>query len=145
MFHHSVKLLVLSLTGVELSESCLYEKLIHCALNQETSDLRVSPTILGERHDPLRLGQVTNISNTNLSLGHLTRALCRGVLDNITSMMPPERLQEAGVSRIVASGSAIARNEVLRQELERAFPQPVLYGQNADSAAGVAMILSDRH
>ncbi|XP_044078036.1 sedoheptulokinase [Siniperca chuatsi] len=129
--------------GAELSDSCLYEKLIHCALNQETSDLRVSPTILGERHNPLCLGQVTNISATNLSLGHLTRALCRGVLDNITSMMPAEHLQQAGVSRIVGSGSAIARNEVLRQEVEKAFPQPVVYGQNADSAVGVAMVLCD--
>ncbi|XP_044226631.1 sedoheptulokinase isoform X1 [Thunnus albacares] len=130
--------------GAELNEPCLYEKLICSALNQETSDLRVSPTILGERHNPLCLGQVTDISASNLSLGHVTRALCHGVLDNITSMMPAERLQQAGVSRIVGSGSALARNEVLRQEVERAFPQPVVYGQNADSAVGVAMVLCDR-
>lgn len=103
----------------------------------------MSPTILGERHNPLCLGQVTNISPTNLSLGHLTRALCCGILDNITSMMPAEHLQQAGVSRIVGSGSTIARNEVLRQEVEKAFPQPVVYGQNADSAVGVAMVLCD--
>uniref|UniRef100_UPI0037E80944 sedoheptulokinase n=1 Tax=Semicossyphus pulcher TaxID=241346 RepID=UPI0037E80944 len=129
--------------GSELGDSCLYEKLIHCALSQETSDLRVSPTVLGERHNPLCLGQVTNISTTNLSLGHVTRALCRGVLDNITSMMPPERLQQAGVCRLVGCGSALVRNEVLRQEVEKAFPQPVVYGQNADSAVGVAMVLCD--
>lgn len=129
------------LAGAELSDSCLYERLIHCALNQESSDLRMSPTILGERHNPLCLGQVANISPTNLSLGHITRALCRGILDNITSMMPAECLQQAGVSRIVGSGSAIARNEVLRQEVEKVFPQPVVYGQNADSAVGVAMVL----
>ncbi|XP_034538788.1 sedoheptulokinase [Notolabrus celidotus] len=129
--------------GAELSDSCLYEKLINCALNQDTSDLRVSPTILGERHDPLCLGQVTEISTTNLSLGHVTRALCRGVMDNITSMMPAECLQQAGVSRIVGSGSALARNEVLKQEVEKAFLQPVVYGQNADSAVGVAMVLCD--
>lgn len=132
-----------SLAGVEMSDSCSYEKLINCALNQETSELSVSPTLLGERHAPLCLGQVTNISPTNLSLGHVTRALCRGVLHNITSMMPAERLQQAGVCRIVGSGSAIARNEVLRQEVEKAFPQPVVYGQNADSAVGVAMVLCD--
>ncbi|XP_041656646.1 sedoheptulokinase [Cheilinus undulatus] len=129
--------------GAELSDSSLYEKLISSALNQKTSDLRVSPTILGERHDPLSLGQVTNISTNNLSLGHVTRALCRGVLDNITSMMPSERLQQAGVKRIVGSGSAIARNEVLRQEVEKAFSQPVVYRQNTDSAVGVAMVLCD--
>lgn len=121
----------------------MYEKLIDCGLNAGTSDLRVSPTILGERHNPLGLGQVANISPANLSLGHLTRALCRGVLDNLTSMMPAERLEQAGVSRIVGSGSAIARNEVLRQEVEKAFTQPVVYGQNADSAVGAAMVLCD--
>nr|XP_040036055.1 sedoheptulokinase isoform X1 [Gasterosteus aculeatus aculeatus] len=129
--------------GAEVSDTGLYEKLIDCGLNAGTSDLRVSPTILGERHNPLGLGQVANISPANLSLGHLTRALCRGVLDNLTSMMPAERLEQAGVSRIVGSGSAIARNEVLRQEVEKAFTQPVVYGQNADSAVGAAMVLCD--
>ncbi|XP_022062798.1 sedoheptulokinase [Acanthochromis polyacanthus] len=130
--------------GVEPTDSCFYEKLINCALNQETSDLTVNPTILGERHNPLCLGQVTNISASNLSLGHVIRALCRGIVSNITSMMPAERLQQAGVRRIVGSGSALARNEVLRQEVEKAFPQELVYGQNADSAVGVAMVLCDR-
>lgn len=106
--------------------------------------MMVSPTILGERHDPLRLGEVTNISASNLSLGHVFRALCRGVVSNVTSMMPLEHLQRAGLRRIVGSGSALARNEVLRQEVERAFPLQVVYGQNADSAVGVAMVLRDR-
>lgn len=136
--------LIFSLAGGELTDSFVYEKLIGCALNQETSDLRVTPTILGERHNPLYLGKVTNICASNLSLGHVTRALCRGVLDNITSMMPAERLQQAGVTRIVGTGSALARNEVLRQEVEKAFPQPVIYGENADSAVGVTLVLCDR-
>lgn len=59
-------------------------------------------------------------------------------------MMPVERLQQAGVRRIVGSGSALARNEALRQEVEKAFPLQVVYGQNADSALGVAMVLCDR-
>ncbi|KAM9847092.1 sedoheptulokinase [Aulostomus maculatus] len=130
--------------GVEPSDQCLYEKLICCALKQDSSDLRVSPTILGERHAPLCLGQVANISASSLSLGHIFRALCCGLLVNITSMMPAEHLQQAGISRIVGSGSALARNQVLRQEVEKAFTQPVVYGQNADSAVGVAMVLCDR-
>ncbi|XP_054899439.1 sedoheptulokinase [Poeciliopsis prolifica] len=130
--------------GVEQRDMCMYEKLIGSALNQESSDLMVSPTILGERHDPLRLGQVTNISASNLGLGHVFRALCRGVVSNVTAMMPMEHLQRAGVRRLVGSGSALARNKVLRQEVERAFPLQVVYGQNADSAVGVAMALCDR-
>lgn len=129
--------------GVELSSSGWYEKLIGCALNQETTDLKVSPTILAERHAPLRLGQVTNISTSNLSLGHVTRALCRGVVENLTFMMPVESLQRAGVQRVIGSGAALTRNQVLRQEVERAFPLPVVYGQNADSALGAAMAICD--
>ncbi|XP_035638122.1 sedoheptulokinase isoform X1 [Oncorhynchus keta] len=129
---------------VEVSDSSLYEKLIRCALGVDSSDLRVSPTILGERHDPLSLGQVSNIHPSNLSLGHMTRAVCRGVLDNITSMMHPVFLLEAGVQRIKGSGSALSRNAVLRQEAERAFPLPVEYGQDVDSAVGVAIVFHDR-
>uniref|UniRef100_A0A673B3H2 Sedoheptulokinase n=2 Tax=Sphaeramia orbicularis TaxID=375764 RepID=A0A673B3H2_9TELE len=129
--------------GAELSSSSFYEKLIGCALNQETTDLRVSPTLLGERHAPFHLGQVTNISASNLSLGHVTRALCRGVVENLTSMMPAESLRRAGVRKLIGSGAALARNQVLRQEVERAFPLPVVYRQNADSALGAAMAICD--
>lgn len=130
--------------GAEMIDASVYEKLIGCALNQEISDLNVHPTILGERHNPLCLGQVTNISPFNLSLGHVMRALCQGVVTNITSMMPADRLQRAGVKRLVGSGTALARNQVLRQEVERAFSQmSVVYGQNADAAVGVAMVLCD--
>ncbi|XP_056141061.1 sedoheptulokinase isoform X2 [Lampris incognitus] len=130
--------------GMEVDDSSIYDRLIHCGLSQENSELRVSPTILGERHNPLCLGQVANISTANLSLGHVTRAVCHGVLDNITSMMPAVLLREAGVKRIVGSGSALSRNKVLRQEVERAFPLPVEYGQHVDSAVGVAMAFCDR-
>ncbi|XP_061608565.1 sedoheptulokinase isoform X1 [Phyllopteryx taeniolatus] len=130
--------------GVELKEQSIYEKMIACALKQENSNLVVRPTILGERHDPFARGQVTNITASNFSLGHVTRALCRGILENLASMMPAERLRQAGVDRIVGGGSALARNEVLRQEVERAFAQPLIYGQNADSAVGVASVFCDR-
>ncbi|XP_010903430.2 sedoheptulokinase isoform X1 [Esox lucius] len=130
--------------GVESSDSSLYEKLIRCALGVDSSDLRVSPTILGERHDPISLGQVSNIHPSNLSLGHITRAVCRGILDNITFMMNPLSLLEAGVQSIKGSGSALSQNAVLRQEAERAFPLPVVYGQDVDSAVGVAIVFHTR-
>ena len=134
----------LPLIGVDMSDSSLYEQVIRCALGQESSDLRVSPTLLGERHSPRRLGQVSDIAPSSLSLGHVTRAVCHGILENLTSMMPPVSLLAAGVKRIMGSGSALSRNEVLRQEVERAFPVPVVYGGDVDSAVGVAMVLCDR-
>lgn len=47
------------------------------------------------------------------------------------------------MERVVASGSALGRNEVLKQEVEKAFPLPVVYGKDVDSAVGVAMVCSD--
>ncbi|XP_042562800.1 sedoheptulokinase isoform X1 [Clupea harengus] len=129
--------------GVEISESSIYPQLIQAAQAQLNTDLRVIPTVLGERHAASSQGQVSNISPWNLSLGHVTRALCRGVLDNLVSMMPSQKLLEAGVERVVASGSALGRNEVLKQEVEKAFPLPVVYGKDVDSAVGVAMVCSD--
>ncbi|KAJ0004291.1 hypothetical protein NQD34_010505 [Periophthalmus magnuspinnatus] len=131
--------------GAEMPKSSIYEKLIGYALTQDTSDLNVLPTILGERHSPLLLGQVTHISPSNLSLGHVTRALCNGIISNLTSMMPAAYLHKVGVTRVVGSGTALACNQVLRQEVERAFSQLIIeYRQNTDSAVGVAMVLCDR-
>ncbi|KAI1902899.1 hypothetical protein AGOR_G00021060 [Albula goreensis] len=128
----------------DVSDSTIYSKLVKAALDQGGSDLEVRPTILGERHNTSCFGQVSNISASNLSLGHVTRALCCGIMGNVVSMMPPQTLLESGVKQIRGSGSALARNEVLRQEAEKVFTLPVLYGKDVDSAVGVAMIANDR-
>ncbi|XP_076867763.1 sedoheptulokinase [Brachyhypopomus gauderio] len=130
--------------GLEVSEAHVYSKLIQCALSQPSTDLHVTPTLLGERHDPTCLGLVSHISPTNLSLGHVTRAICRGILANLATMMPPHTLLAAGVKRIMGSGSALTRNEILRQEVVRTFPLPVVCGKDVDSAVGVAMFFSDK-
>ncbi|KAJ8412409.1 hypothetical protein AAFF_G00127450 [Aldrovandia affinis] len=130
--------------GLDVGDTSIYSQLIKAALDQESSDLQVSPTILGERHNTTCLGLVSNISASNVSLGHVTRALCRGIMDNLATMLPPQTLLESGVKQIMGSGSALSRNEVLRQEAERAFPLPVLYGKDVDSAVGAAMFVNDR-
>lgn len=72
------------------------------------------------------------------------RAVCTGIVANLATMMPPPMLLAAGVKRIMGSGSALSRNEALRQEVERAFPFPVVYGKDVDSAVGVAMFFNDK-
>jgi len=90
------------------------------------------------------LASVTSIAASELSLGHVTRAVCRGVIENLCSMLPVQRLMETGVRRILGSGSALARNEVLRQEVERILPFPVVYGKDVDAAVGAAMVMFHR-
>ena len=41
----------------------------------------------------------------------------------------------------VGCGSAMRRNPVLMQELERVFKMPVVHGQGGDAAQGAAMAM----
>ncbi|XP_031447457.1 sedoheptulokinase isoform X2 [Phasianus colchicus] len=130
--------------GFQIQESAIYAKIIKAALDQNDSHLSVHPTIFGERHIPEQLASVTSIAASELSLGHVTRAVCRGLIENLCSMLPVQRLMETGVKRVLGSGSALAKNEVLRQEVERIFPFPVVYGKDVDAAVGAAMVMFQR-
>lgn len=127
--------------GFQLEESAIYPRIIQAALAQKPSKLSVHPTLFGERHLPELLASVSGIGASELSLGHVTRALCCGLVENLCSMLPVQHLEEMGVRRILGSGSALARNEVLRQEVERIFPFPVVYGKDVDAAVGAAMVM----
>ncbi|XP_052448259.1 sedoheptulokinase [Carassius gibelio] len=130
--------------GLEVNESTIYSRLIQSALAQPDTDLTVTTALLGERHDPTSSASVSQISPSNLSLGHVTRAVCRGIIENMATMMPPQSLRAAGVRCIIGSGSALSCNTVLQQEVERVFPFPVVYGKDVDSAVGVAMVFKDQ-
>ncbi|KAJ7308804.1 hypothetical protein JRQ81_008071 [Phrynocephalus forsythii] len=125
--------------GLQVSEADLYPRVIQAALAQPDTSLAICPTVFGERHAPGRLASATGITAAGLSLGHVTRALCRGVIQNLHAMLPSECLREAGVRRIVASGSGLSKNGALRQEVEKAYPFPVVYREEADAALGAAL------
>lgn len=127
--------------GLQVEESAIYPRIIQAALAQKHSKLSVHPTIFGERHLPELLASVSSIGASELSLGHVTRALCRGLVENLCSMLPVQHLQDTGVRRVLGSGSALAKNEVLRQEVERILPFPVVYGKDVDAAVGAAMVM----
>ncbi|KAL7986896.1 hypothetical protein Chor_005815 [Crotalus horridus] len=111
--------------GLEVSESDVYRPMIEAGLSQAESRLRVCPTLFGERHAPTILASVTDIAASDMSLGHVVRSLCRGVIQNLHSMLPSGNLKEAGAKRIVASGSGLCRNEVMKQEAEKTFALPM--------------------
>ncbi|XP_060060146.1 sedoheptulokinase isoform X2 [Erinaceus europaeus] len=130
--------------GLETEESTVYSRMIQAATQQKDTCLTITPTVLGERHLPDQLASVTRISSSDLSLGHVTRALCRGIVQNLHSMLSFHQLKEWGVERVIGSGSALSRNEVLKQEVQRAFPFPVSFGQDADAAVGAALVILQR-
>ncbi|KAG3270168.1 sedoheptulokinase isoform X1 [Ictidomys tridecemlineatus] len=130
--------------GLEVEESTVYSRMIQAAAQQRDTCLNITPTVLGERHLPDQLASVTRISSSDLSLGHVTRALCRGIVQNLHSMLPVQQLKEWGVERVMGSGSALSRNEVLKQEVQRAFPLPMSFGQDVDAAVGAALVMLQR-
>uniref|UniRef100_A0A8C5S7T2 Sedoheptulokinase n=2 Tax=Laticauda laticaudata TaxID=8630 RepID=A0A8C5S7T2_LATLA len=131
--------------GIEVSESALYQPMINAGLTHADSRLHICPTVFGERHTPSRLASVTAITASEISLGHVIRALCRGVVRNLHTMLPSEGLKDAGAKQIVASGSGLCRNEVMKQEVEEAFTLPVSYGKAADAALGAAYMMLRRN
>ncbi|XP_054989904.1 sedoheptulokinase [Sorex araneus] len=131
--------------GLQVEESTVYSRMIQAAAQQRDTHLTITPTVLGERHLPDQLASVTRISSSDLSLGHVTRALCRGIIQNLHSMLPFQQLKEWGVERVIGSGSALSRNEVLKQEVQRAFPIPVSFGQDVDAATGAALTMLQRN
>ncbi|XP_025331847.1 sedoheptulokinase isoform X3 [Canis lupus dingo] len=131
--------------GLEVEESTVYSRMIQAAAQQRDTCLTITPTVLGERHLPDQLASVTRISSSDLTLGHVTRALCRGIVQNLHSMLPFQQLKEWGVERVIGSGSALSRNEVLKQEVQRAFPFPVSFGQDVDAAVGAALVMLQKN
>ena len=128
--------------GCQVTKDVLYEKVISAGLQTPKTDLIIKPTLLGERHQPDAQASVTNIMTGNLSLGHVVRAMCHGVVNNLHDMLRRDSLVKDGVSRIVGCGSALTRNKILQEELESVFGLPVVYSEGGNAAAGAALAMT---
>ena len=89
----------MSLLGVKdmPEDSVIYERLISLAEEAEdkerTQGLEVNVTLWGERHDPVAVGSVLNVTPNSLHLGSVSHAMIRGVVVNLRKMMPLEIFQ----------------------------------------------------
>lgn len=126
--------------GLGVPEDKIWEKILTLAEEESSvSDLEVIPTLYGERHLPGQKASVTNIDPLNVSLGKVSHAICKGVIKNITDMLPSEKLVDARVERILGCGSALIRNAILKKEVEAQYNLPVKYITGSDAAVGVAL------
>lgn len=78
----------------------IYSYLIDSAKQKQNTTLQVSPLLLGERHCPCVRGTVTNICSGNCSVGDISLAVMKGIIDNLKEMMPLSLLQQLQVSLI---------------------------------------------
>ena len=103
--------------------------------------LKVKPTLYGERHDPGATASISGITASNLSMGSLMRATCRGIIDNLLEMMPLSLLKANGVQRVIASGGVFEKNPVMLEEAKKAFEgmELVLCDATMDASYGAAL------
>lgn len=82
-----------------------YKKLIELGVAKFDTTLVFRPTLNGERADPSVQGSVERLCMSNWSLGDISSALCKGLVDNLVEMVP-EELRGAVSTRgyVVASG-----------------------------------------
>lgn len=108
----------------------------------DSEEIIIKPLIFAERHNTTTFGSILNISRSNCSIGEIFASVCKGIVRNLKDMMTTKLLKKMNCQRIVASGSAIIRNKVLKKQLELEFPgMPIVYKANGDAAIGAVQML----
>ena len=120
----------------------IYQRILDCAEKKSLSSLKITSMLWSERHMPDRRAEVSNLSsdNTYISLGDVGLSLCRGLVENLHEMMPKEFLHLHGMQRIVGTGSALIRNQVLQKQVEQVFGLPLVMSDNSEGSVGAAMV-----
>lgn len=137
--------------GDGVPETTIWSRLLACAAAVEQSptddQIRVDPTLFGERHRPGARASVHGIGPQGVGLGGAMHALCRGLLQNLHSMMPRDVLVKAGVTRIVGTGKALTRNPALQQAVRDTYGLELVLGRSSDAALGaaIAVLLYGEH
>ena len=104
--------------------------------------LTVSTALLGERHSAdLRGINVLGAVPSNTSLRTVFRSISSGIIANLRSMSPPSQ-QLVGLSRIIGSGGALARNSAMCKAVKDMYDLPLVINSKSDtgdSAVGAAL------
>ena len=117
----------------------IYQRILDCAKKKSLLSLKITSMLWSERHMPDRRAEVSNLSSDNISLGDVGLSLCRGLVENLHEMMPKKFLHLHGVQRIVGTGSALIRNQVLQKQVEQVFGLPLVMSNNSEGSVGAAL------
>jgi sugar (pentulose or hexulose) kinase len=131
--------------GVERSTDEIYACMNELAAAlPETDDMLVcEPLFRGTRWKPAARGEFHGVTFDNFSLGHVARAVLRGIAQGMYSFYEgagssrPERLD-----RIIGSGNGLRKNPLLVREISRRFNRPVWFPAHTQEAAYGAALLA---
>ena len=108
-----------------------------------TEGLRCEPFFAGSRLDPNRRAALMGMSETNFTVGHVTRALLEGIAHHFKKLYGD--MLQSGVSPrrcLVGSGNGIRKNSLLAEIFSDTFNMPIKIPMNREEAAFGAALLA---
>ncbi|RLN61169.1 hypothetical protein BBJ29_002855 [Phytophthora kernoviae] len=122
-------------------EAAVYERLIALGVQHEDTQLTFVPTLHGERANPDATGSIQNLRMNNWSMGDISAALSRGLVENLFDMIPAELEPLVPVQTMIGTGNALVRNALLQRFLLKRLADPTLLQIQtaADAAVGAAL------
>jgi sugar (pentulose or hexulose) kinase len=131
--------------GAERSTDEIYARMneLAAAVSEADDTLVCEPLFRGTRWKPAARGEFHGVTFDNFSLGHVARAVLRGIAQGMHSFYEgagssrPERLD-----RIIGSGNGLRKNPLLVREISRRFNRPVWFSAHTQEAAYGAALLA---
>ena len=131
--------------GVERTADDIYARMNELAeaLPETDDGLACEPLFRGTRWKPAARGRFTGVSFENFSLGHVARAVLRGIAQGMYSFYEEAgELRPEALDRIIGSGNGLRKNRLLVREISRRFSRPVWFPANTQEAACGAALLA---
>ncbi|MHB1319826.1 MAG: sedoheptulokinase [Anaerolineae bacterium] len=124
----------------------LYEKMngLAAQVPSGSDGLRCAPLFTGTRDEPDRRASFTGIGPTNLTPGHLARALLEGIAEGFWEQYSTMLSAAGAREMLVGAGNGLTQNRVLADVIARRFALALhLTGGVEAAALGAALLAAD--
>jgi len=124
----------------------LYDEMNHLAAQvpQGCDGLRCVPLFTGTREHPELRASYTGIGPTNLTPGHMARALLEGIIEGFWQMYGAIASVAGERQALVGAGNALTRNPVLAEIATIRFAMDLYLTPQVEAAAlGAALLAAD--
>jgi sugar (pentulose or hexulose) kinase len=131
--------------GAERSTDEIYARMneLAAAIRENDDTLVCAPLFRGTRWKPAARGDFHNVTFDNFSLGHVARAVLRGIAQGMYSFYEGAGSSRPdGLDRIIGSGNGLRKNPLLVSEISRRFNRPVWFPAHTQEAAYGAALLA---
>jgi sugar (pentulose or hexulose) kinase len=131
--------------GVEPTTDEIYARMNELVdqLPEDDDGLVCEPLFRGTRWKPKARGEFHGVTFDNFSLGHVARAVLRGIAEGMHAFYDGAgSCRPAKVDRIIGSGNGLRKNPRLVSEISRRFSRPVWFPRHSQEAAYGAALLA---